>query len=105
MNRKNLVILFAIVVAVFAMDWILGMLLSCRTLPPWLYVLTNFPFRFIYTWNEAHWVSTHYEIGGRLISDRVIIVAQLGAVAAQALLYYGVWRIWEHKYHHKRLPR
>jgi hypothetical protein len=103
MNRKNLVILFAIVVAVIAMDWILQILLSCRILPPWFYFLTNFPFGFIYTWTEAHWVPTHYEIGGRLISDTVIIMAQLSAVAAQVLLYYGLWRIWEHKYHHQPL--
>ena len=105
MNRKNLVILFAIMAAVIVMDWILGMLIVRAILPSWLFVLANFPFGFIYTWTEAHWVGTHYEIGGRLIGENVINIAQLGAVVLQAFLYYGMWLIWEHKVHHKPLVR
>jgi hypothetical protein len=99
MNLKNLAILFLIVMAVFAMEWMMGMLIVRGILPPWLYVLANFPFGFIYTWTEAHWVATHYEIGRRLVDELVINLAQLGGVAAQALLYYGVWRFWERKHH------
>jgi hypothetical protein len=45
----------------------------------------------------AQWVGAQYEIGGRIVSETLMTLAQVGAANAQALCYFGVWLLWTHQ--------
>jgi hypothetical protein len=90
LSTRSMLVLFAIVVALNVVDWVLGMLIVHHVWPGWTYMIANMPFGAIYLWTEAQWTGMHYEILGMAADD--VGGVQAAAFFLQALLYFAVWR-------------
>jgi hypothetical protein len=99
MSRKKVATLFLIAGVLLVIDWILGVFVVQRILPNWVYLLANIPFGVVYVWTESQWVGSQYQVLGRAVSEPWIGIAQLSAVGAQALVYFGIWEVWSRKRH------
>ena len=99
MNTKRLATFFLIAGVLLVIDWILGVCIVQRILPNWVYLLANMPFGGIYVWTESQWTGNQYQILGRAVNESWISLAQLLAVGAQALVYFGIWELWKGKRH------
>ena len=97
MSKKRVATFVLIAGGLLVADWILGMLVVRRVLHKWVYLLANIPFGLVYVWTESLWVGSSYQWLGHAVSESLISVAQLAAVGAQALVYYGLWELWSRK--------
>jgi hypothetical protein len=79
---------FVFLMAMLAIDWVLGALQTAHILPLWTFLVFNFPFGLPSVWLESHWTGTQYSLSeGQSISETWPLVAFFFAVAAQAWLY------------------
>ena len=99
MSKKRVATLILIAGVLLVIDWILGVFVVRRILPNWVYLLANIPFGVVYVWTESQWVGSQYRVLGHAVSESLIGFAQLSAVGAQALVYYGIWEVWSRKRH------
>ena len=58
-------------------------------------IVVNPPFGAVYTWTESLWDKTSYIYNGQIVDEGLIMAAQVAAVLAQAVLFYGVWWLWK----------
>ena len=106
MSKKKVATLILIAGVLLVIDWILGVFVVHGILPSWVYLLANIPFRAVYIWTESLWVGSQYQVLGHAVSESLIAIAQLSAVGAQALVYFGIWEVWSRKRHSAlRSPR
>jgi hypothetical protein len=84
-----------IVAVLLLVDWVLGAAHANHLVPPWTFLLANFPFGAIFVWLESHWTGNQYRIGDQVVSEMWPFVSFFATVFAQAWLYYllfGLWR-------------
>ena len=106
MSKKKVATLILIAGVLLMIDWILGVFVAHGILPNWVYLLANIPFGIVYVWTESQWVGSQYQVLGHAVSESWIGIAQLSAVGAQALVYFGIWEVWSRKRHSAlRSPR
>jgi hypothetical protein len=90
MRKKRFLDLVLIVVALLALDWLIGFLITSDLLPLWVFLLPNLPFGAFYVWMESSWVGTRYEILGHRIGDTTALLVFSFTVIAQSLLYFAL---------------
>jgi hypothetical protein len=88
-------VFFAFLAATILVAWGAGMLIVRDILPRWAMIIVNPPFGAIYTWTESLWDKTSYIHNGQIVDEGLVMVAQVTAVLAQAILFYGTWWLWK----------
>jgi hypothetical protein len=88
-------VFFAILAATILVSWGTGMLIVRGTLPRWAMIVVNPPFGAVYTWTESLWEKTSYIYNGQIVDEGLVMGAQVLAILAQAILFYGAWWLWK----------
>jgi hypothetical protein len=90
MTPKRLRNLTIVLLALLAIDWTLGVLITRGQLPLWTFAVANFPFGLLHVGLESTWTGTSYVVAGRTVGDVTSLTVMLFVVLAQGLLYFAV---------------
>lgn len=83
------------VLAMLAVDWILGAAQAAHVIPLWTFLAANIPFGLPYVWLESHWTGTAYDVGGYTVSDTMSLAVFFFTVIAQGWLYAVCFQHWQ----------